>query len=144
MIQLREVTAENFWDIIGLEVGEEQKDLVTSNAISIAQAKVQPECRPLAVYNDDIPVGFVMYCIDRDDDEYWIYRLMIDKSYQSRGYGREAMNLVLDEIKRDSGRNKVFLGVDPTGIASVKLYESLGFRYNGQIFGKERIMVLEH
>ena len=144
MIQLKEITAENFWDIIDLEVSEDQNGLVTSNAVSIAQAKVQPECRPLAVYNDDIPVGFVMYCIDRDDGEYWIYRLMIDKRYQSKGYGRAAMNLMLDEIKKDTGRHRVFLGVDPLGIASVKLYESLGFSYNGQIFGKEHIMVLEY
>jgi len=144
LIQLKEITAENFWDIIDLEVSEDQNGLVTSNAVSIAQAKVQPECRPLAVYNDDIPVGFVMYCIDRDDGEYWIYRLMIDKRYQSKGYGRAAMNLMLDEIKKDTGRHRVFLGVDPLGIASVKLYESLGFSYNGQIFGKEHIMVLEY
>lgn len=117
---------------------------MASNAVSIAQSKVQPECIPMAIYNDETPVGFLMYCIDRDDNEYWIYRLMIDKKYQSNGYGRRAMELVLDIIRKDKSKNKVYLGVDKEGIASVKLYESLGFKYNNQVFGKEHIMVLQY
>jgi len=144
MIKLKEVNAENFWDIINLEVTQEQIDLVASNAVSLAQSTVQPECIPCAIYENETPVGFLMYCVDRDDSEYWIYRLMIDKQHQSKGYGREAMELVLDIIKQDNTRNKVYLGVDKAGIASVKLYESLGFKYNGQVFGKEYIMVLEY
>jgi len=144
MIKLKEVNAENLWDIISLEVSKEQIELVTSNAVSIAQSKVQPECIPLGIYNDETPVGFLMYCIDRDDNEYWIYRCMIDKKYQSNGYGRAAMESLLDIIKKDKSRKKIYLGVDKDGIASIKLYESLGFEYNGQIFGKEHIMVLKY
>ena len=144
MISLREVNADNFWDIVSLEVSENQQELVTSNAVSIAQSKVQPECIPLAIYREDTPVGFLMYCIDRDDGEYWIYRLMIDKRFQGNGYSKEAMMLVLDIIKEDKNRNKVLLGVDISGTVSVKLYESLGFVFNGQVFGKEHIMQLEY
>lgn len=100
MVTLKEITVDNFWDIIELEVGDDQRDLVTSNAVSIAQAKVQPECVPLAVYDGDVPVGFIMYCIDRDDGEYWIYRLMTDKRHQRKGYARQAMLLALAEIAK--------------------------------------------
>lgn len=144
MIHLKEINTENFWDIISLSVCKDQEDLVTSNAVSIAQAKVQPECLPLAVYSDDVPVGFLMYCVDRDDDEYWLYRLMIDQQYQGKGYGRAAMNLLLKRIGEDKSRNKVFLGVDPSGDSSVKLYQSLGFVFTGQVFGKEHIMVFKN
>ncbi|MBU5675423.1 GNAT family N-acetyltransferase [Alkaliphilus sp. MSJ-5] len=143
-ITLREITADNFWDIIELNVSEEQKELVASNAVSIAQSKVQPECIPMAIYSDDIPVGFIMYCIDRDDNEYWIYRLMIDKKFQSKGFGRRAMEIVINIIKKDCSRNKIYLGVDKQGVASVKLYEVLGFRFNGKVYGKEHIMVMEY
>ena len=53
MITLRPITKENFWDCIDLMVFPEQEHFVTSNAISIAQAKVQPECVPLAIYNEE-------------------------------------------------------------------------------------------
>ena len=144
MIKLKEVSTENFWEIIGLEVSEEQSELILSNAISIAQSKVQPECIPMGIYKDETPVGFLMYCIDSDDNEYWIYRIMIDKNHQSKGYGRTAMEQLLKMITEDKSRNKIYLGVDKKGAASVKLYESLGFNYNGQVFGKEHIMILEY
>ena len=70
LILFKEITKENFWDCVELMVTEEQVDFVTSNAVSIAQSKVQPECIPLAVYDDKIMVGFLMYCIDEDDGEY--------------------------------------------------------------------------
>jgi len=144
MISLREITIDNFWDIISLNVSDDQANLVVSNAISIAQSRVQPECIPLGIYNYDTPVGFIMYCIDRDDGEYWLYRLMIDKRYQGNGYSKEAMNLVLGKIKEDKTKRRVLLGVDISGKASVKLYESLGFKFNGQVFGKESIMQLDY
>ena len=87
MITLRPISKDNFWDCIDLAVHPEQQSFVTSNAISIAQSKVQPECIPLAIYHEDVMVGFVMYCLDTDDDEYWIYRLMIDQHYQNQGFG---------------------------------------------------------
>lgn len=144
MILLKEITRENFWDAVSLEVAPEQSDFVTSNAVSIAQSKVQPECIPLAVYDDELMVGFLMYCIDEDDGEYWIYRMMIDKDYQSKGYGKKTMQLLLDRIKEDKTRNKIFLGVHKESVAAVSLYECFGFKFNGQVFGSEHIMRLDY
>jgi diamine N-acetyltransferase len=143
MITLKEITRDNFWDCISLEVAPEQADFVTSNAVSIAQSKVQPECIPLAVYDDNLMVGFVMYCIDEDDGEYWIYRMMIDKNYQSKGYGKMVMKLLLDKIKEDSSHDKIFLGVHVESIA-INMYKNFGFEFNGQVFGKEYIMRLNY
>ena len=78
MVTLKEITAENFWDCIALRVSDAQADFVTPNAVSIAQAKVQPECIPLAVYSDDTLVGFAMYCIDGGR------RRVLDLSYDGR------------------------------------------------------------
>ncbi|MHB1150742.1 MAG: GNAT family N-acetyltransferase [Eubacteriales bacterium] len=121
-----------------------QAVFVTSNAVSIAQSKVQPECIPLIVYDDDLMVGFIMYCIDEDDGEYWIYRMMIDKKYQSNGYGKKAMITLLDIIKKDKNHNKVFLGVHKESIFAVNLYNSFGFAFTGQVFGNEYIMRLDY
>ncbi len=144
MILLREITRENFWGCIELSVNGEQNGFVTSNAVSIAQSKVQPECIPLAVYDDDLMVGFAMYCIDEDDGEYWIYRMMIDKKFQSKGYGKKAMSRLLEIIQKDKTHNKIFLGVHKESTYAVRLYKSLGFEFNGQTFGSEDIMVLNY
>lgn len=142
MITLQSITKENIWEILSLEVEESQKNLVASNAVSLAQAYVSPEAVPYAIYHDESPVGFVMYCLDPDDDEYWIWRLMVDKRYQARGYGYDAMLLVLQEIKKDPLKSKVFLGVEPEGVGSKKLYTKLGFRDTGRIQEGEEVWML--
>ena len=49
MITLQEIHMEQFWDVIDLSVRPEQAEFCTSNAVSIAQSKVQSECFPLAI-----------------------------------------------------------------------------------------------
>lgn len=144
MIELKEITSGNFWECIELSVDDGQQDYVTSNAISIAQAKVQPECIPLAIYDGDQMVGFLMYCLDTDDGEYWIYRMMIDKRYQSRGHGQAALARLLEIIKQDPAHHQVFLGVHQESNRAVHLYRRFGFDFTGQVFGKEHIMRLDY
>lgn len=144
MIQFKDVTTDNFWDCISLEVLKEQSEFVTTNAVSIAQSKVQEECITKVVYDDDTMVGFLMYCIDADDGEYWIYRMMIDHKFQSKGYGHKTLELLLDNIKKDTSKNKIYLGVHKESIPAVKLYKRFGFEFDGQVFGSEHIMKLDY
>ena len=69
--------------------------------------------------------------------------MMIDKNYQSKGYGKKSIELLLIKIKEDKNRNKIFLGVHRERLAAVKLYESFGFRFNGQVFN-EHIIRLDY
>jgi len=100
---------------------------VASNVFSLAQAYVQPECTPLAIYADETPVGFALYALDEEDREYWIYRLMIDKDYQGKGYGRQAMELLIAEIQNIPDRRVLYISFEPENVAAKQLYESLGF-----------------
>lgn len=143
MVELKEIGLENFDEVISLQVREDQRELVASNVESIAQAFVQPGCIPLAVYADDVPVGFLMYCIDPDDGEWWLYRFMIDARHQGKGYGRLALSQVLERARADKTRHRMFLGVEPSGVASQALYQTLGFRFDGRVYGKEHIMRLD-
>lgn len=85
-----------------------------------------------------------MYCIDEDDGEYWIYRMMIDQNSQSKGYGKAALRLLLEIIGKDKTHNKFFLGVHKESTSAVKLYQGTGFVFNGQVFGSEHIMRLDY
>ena len=106
--------------------------LVEEAVDSLAQAKAQPECVPLAVYDGDTLVGFAMYAMDVEDKEYWIYRLMVGQEFQSRGYGRKMLALVLDQIKQDPTHHMVYLSCNPENVWGRALYESVGFRPDGR------------
>ncbi len=135
MLSLVEIDRHNYLSILDLSVSEEQRSFVASNTYSLAQAFVQPECVPLALYAENKPVGFAMYCIDESDREYWIYRLMIDQRHQGRGYGRAAMLLLIDRIRSemDEQRHRIFISFEPENVVAKSLYESLGFVPDGRV-----------
>lgn len=78
------------------------------------------------------------------DDSYCILRLMIDKQYQNRGYGREAMKKILEFIRTFPAGPAQFCWIPykAENAAAKKLYESYGFRDNGEIIENEQITVL--
>ena len=110
---------------------------VTSNAFSLAQAKVEPEWRPRAIYLEDTIVGFAMYGVDRAHSFHFVTRLMIDR-YQRNGYGRRALTLVLGEIAAPRA-DEVFTSIVPGNEVAAALYASLGFAPTSSVieFGNE-------
>jgi diamine N-acetyltransferase len=142
MIQLKEVDRDNFFDVIDLKVAEEQKAFVATNLFSLAQAKAYPECECLAIYHDEVLVGFTMYCLDFDDKEYWIYRLMIDAKYQSKGYGKAAMEKLIERIQEDKEHHVLYLSFEPENERAKELYEKLGFAADGRVIEGEIVYKL--
>ena len=125
-------------------MADEQKKFVADNLFSLAQAKAFPECICLSIYHDDILVGFTMYCIDVDDYEYWIYRLMIDEKYQSKGYGKAAMEKLITRIKEDQEHQVIHISFEPENTWAKQLYEKLGFVADGRVIEEEIVYKLEY
>jgi diamine N-acetyltransferase len=144
LIELKEITLDNFWKVIELKVKDSQKKFVANNAVSIAQSKIQPECIPLAIYSDDILVGFLMYCIDRTDNNYWFYRVMIDENFQGKGYAKKAMEIIINKIKEDKTHNKIRISAVPENITAKELYKKFGFKLTGEMDDDEEIMELKY
>ncbi len=142
MVELRPVTKKNFETIINLEVSQVQQKYVASNLFSIAESKVFPECVPLGIYVKDTPVGFIMYAFNADDDSYWVCRLMIDRYFQGKGYGRQALSQVLDEIRKRPACSHINLSIEPGNVVAQKIYESLGFQKSGEMVDGEEVMRL--
>ncbi|SFM30325.1 diamine N-acetyltransferase [Paenibacillus sp. 1_12] len=156
MITLRKITLENRRAIFNLEVSEDQRRFVASNLSSVASCYVLATNGghpfPFAIYVDEQPVGFVMisYRITGyelptiADDSYCIVRLMIDKQYQNRGYGREAMKKILEFIRTFPAgpAHYCWISYIADNVVAKKLYESFGFRDNGESFDNELITVL--
>ena len=144
MIEFREIDRNNFFDVIKLGVADRQKEFVANNLFSLAQAKAFPECICLSIYHDDLLVGFTMYCIDDEDQEYWIYRVMIDEKYQSKGYGKAAMEKLIDRIKEDEKHEVIYISFEPENTWAKHLYEKLGFAADGRIIEGEVVYKLEY
>jgi diamine N-acetyltransferase len=70
---------------------------------------------------------------------------MIDKRYQGRGYGREAMKLALDFIRTwPCGKAEFcWISYEPENEIARKLYASLGFEETGEMDGDEIVAVLK-
>lgn len=108
---------------------------------------------PFVIYADEQPVGFVMlaYGITGYDEpsiaegNYCIMRLMIDKQHQNKGYGREAMKKILEFIRTYPAGSVQYCWIPykSENIVAKQLYESFGFRDNGEVFNEESIMVLQ-
>ena len=60
MVELREITEDNFEEVINLKVSKNQESFVSSVAYSLAQAWVYKETAfPFAIYENEVPVGFL-------------------------------------------------------------------------------------
>lgn len=129
---LKEITSENWEECIQLQPSEDQEHFIASNLYSLAQSKFLPNFETLAVYKDQAMVGFVMFGIDPDDSQYWIYRLMIDSNHQGKGYGIETMKQVIDRIREKPDTTDIMVAYHPENKAAASLYEKLGFKVVGK------------
>ncbi|MCR4684606.1 MAG: GNAT family N-acetyltransferase [Lachnospiraceae bacterium] len=146
MIELRKITEENFIDAFHLKLAPGQEEYVSHPIRSLAQAYVyRDQCRPFGIYNDGRMAGYVMVIYDYDIPEYDIWHMMIDQEYQGRGYGREALALVLDYIRTApfGDSNRVALTCNRNNSIALKLYESMGFSATGNEDGDEIEFVME-
>ncbi len=159
MLKLEKINGKNVWEILKLHVSEEQKSFVAGNDISIIEAYTtitgNGYAFPFGIYEEDTPIGFLMIGIDTDD--YWedapaiakgnynLWRLMIDKDYQKKGYGREAVRLALEYIKTfPCGEAQYcWLSYEPENVVAGRLYRSFGFVETGELDGEELIAVLK-
>lgn len=130
-VTLREITIETLPAICDLAVAPEQTAFVTSNAFSIAQAYFIPEAWFRAIYAGDNPVGFVMLHDDATNQEYHLWRFMIDARQQGRGYGRAALELLLAHVRTRPGATLLTTSCVPGPGGPRPFYEKLGFMYTG-------------
>jgi len=132
MISLRSIDQNNWEKCIQLKPKQEQQKFIASNLYSIAESQFLSGFVTRAVYFDEELVGFSMYGLDPEDDNYWIYRFMIDERFQGRGYGKDAMQLIIREIERKNDRTDViFLGYHPDNEGARQLYAKVGFKETG-------------
>ena len=159
MLKLKKINRKNVGEILKLEIFDNQKSFVATNNISIIEAYIaiteNNDVFTFGIYKDDTPIGFLMIGFDvNSDDEgapriakgnYNIWRLMIDKKFQGKGFGKKAIELALE-----------FINTFPYGIAKYcwlsyesdndiarQLYQSVGFVETDEKDGEEIVAILK-
>jgi diamine N-acetyltransferase len=134
-ISLKDVTADNWEAVADLELDSAQEDLVASNLYSIAESHYDPDARPRAIYAGKRVVGFLMYDVQRTKGklrEASIYRFMIDRKHQGKGYGRAALNKALEEIRAIPHVKRISISYMPENPVAGPFYASFGFKEVGR------------
>ena len=145
--ELRKIDSNNIEECIALSVAAEQTQYIASNEDSLKEADDNSAvARPFAIYVDNRMVGFTMFAFDEDyedpDDRYWLWRFMIDKDLQGRGYGRAALKAIIDYFD-DQGVGYIKLSTKESNISAISLYHKFGFRENGEMNDGEVVFQLD-
>ncbi|AKV55818.1 GCN5-like N-acetyltransferase [Bifidobacterium actinocoloniiforme DSM 22766] len=142
MVHLEEITKENFYQVIELKRPKEEP-YVASNVLSLAEAwlyRNDGQVRPQAIYADDTLVGFTMTYDELDRPVRSLWRILIPEEYTNKGYGSQALKLILAEAREQGGLEKVELSYVPGNTMAEHVYEQVGFRANGRIDDGEVVM----
>lgn len=112
-----------------LEVAENQQNYVCTSLVMLARVWLHRRFRPRVfnVYDGETAVGMGMYLDDPEKNAYDFCQLFIDKRYQGKGYGKAAVALVLDAMRKDGKYQKVSMCYVEGNDASRKLFEQFGF-----------------
>lgn len=146
MIEFREVTRENLNEIMRLDVLDHQKDQVAPNSVSIAHGNYSEVAWFRGIYNADEPVGFVMLSLNHKEKKYWIWRFMIDKNHQGKGYGRASIELIKKVMKKEVPEiTEIYLSYVPKEKDGADgFYKKVGFEDTGKMSNKEKIMCYKY
>lgn len=152
-IELRDITIENYFDVLNLEVQPNQRNFIASNSISLAEAYVYNKngdfIAPLAVYDKEILVGFVLIAYDRkigiSKGNYLLFRFMIDKRFQGLGYFKLTMDAVIDFVRTEpAGKaTSLWLSYEPENKHARSCYLHYGFKETGQVIEDEIVAIYD-
>jgi len=139
-IAIRTVTSENWRETLELTVRPQQQRFISEYspiaAIALAKAYVRPGgmiWAPYAIYASGMMVGFFTLAYEPDTtDQYWLFHFFIDQRYQGRGYGKTAMQRIIELVRRKQPRSQMLqLTVHPENLAAQRLYSVAGFQLTG-------------
>ena len=138
-VSLREVTSETVRDILRLSdtLQPPQSHMVAPNAVSIAQAHFEPRAWFRAIYADETPVGFIMLYDAPEEPTYFLWRLMIATPHQGKGFGRRAVEMLIERVKTRPGATELLVSCHEGEGSPEGFYHKLGFRRNGKMYDNE-------
>ena len=148
MIHLEKINRDNWRQATFVTTDPERKcpldeKWVTSAAFSIVQSVYEPEWESRLIMDDETIVGFVFYGWWKEKDAPLFCRYMIDIDHQGKGYGKAALPIVINEMKKQYNPKKIYLTLEEGNEKAIHLYKDFGFVPTGEKDEGEDVYVLE-
>ncbi|WP_241904588.1 GNAT family N-acetyltransferase, partial [Vibrio sp. 10N.286.55.C11] len=138
-IELRKINHANFYQICQLQVAESQLNHVDSNAISLAEANFMDFPWFRGIYANNEPVGFILINADTSSGKFSLWRFMLDKNQQSKGYGRKAIELLRLKLFSEFGVLNLYTSVVTSSDSPKGFYLNCGFVPTGNLVAGREI-----
>ena len=127
-VYLQPVTATNWKACIALELAPGQENFLPSNLYSIAESQFYEQAKSKAIYNEEHQlVGYALFGRDIFTHRWKIFRIMIDKFHQRKGYGEGAMREIIKRISKETDGHEILICYQDQNEAARRLYTKLGF-----------------
>jgi diamine N-acetyltransferase len=145
VITLRPLTDDNLAALEALRIEPFQEQFVNNVSDALQEAKDEPGGRAIqfGLYDDDTPVGFVMISDEVDGPDYiahYLWKLLIDRDKQRRGYGTAALDLVSTYF-RDRGSEEMWTTAGEGEGSPIPFYERYGFVRTGDIIFDNEVLL---
>ena len=146
-MRIEPITAQNRAAVLALDVAPAQRRHIETTQECLEEANTSSSWHPVALYVGEDLVGFAMYGqfpgwtgADKTE-QVWLDRLLIDARYQHKGYGNEALVLLLARLEAEYCTDRIYLSVYGDNDRAIALYAKHGFVFTGEYDTKgEKVM----
>jgi len=147
----RPVHRDHLFELIALEVRPDQRDLVTANLFTFAEAAYEPGSAVWGLWVGPVPVGLMAMIDFRgtpdpysevDPDAAYLWRLMITAEHQGKGHGSAALVLAAG-VAQEWGFARMMAGVMDAAHSNLPFYLRHGFRATDRVAQGDRMITLD-
>lgn len=136
MIKLIDINEQNWLDVVSLSVKEEQKEFLDKPIGIVARGYVYRSCNA-RVYGISDNGHIIGVALVKDMDEepacYDLQQFMIDRHFQNKGCGTEALRLILSLLLKEGKYSQVEVCVNKSNAAALWMFKKVGFEDTGYI-----------
>lgn len=129
MIKLIDVTEQNWLDVVSLS-GQEKQKLFEKPIGIVAKGYIYRSCnaRVYGISNDDCIIGIALVKnVEEKPACYDLQYFMIDCRFQNKGYGTEALRLILSLLSKERKYSQVKVCVNKDNTMALQMYRKAGF-----------------
>ena len=136
MVRLIDIDQDNWAQVARLAVGEDQRGFLDSPLGILARgyAYRAARARVIGIAEGDVLVGVALVKdLDEEPACYDLQQFMIDARYQGRGYGTQALRLILADLEGERKYDCVEVCVKREDVLALHVYAKVGFVDTGYV-----------
>jgi diamine N-acetyltransferase len=138
VVSLRPVTRENVRAVCELELADHQHRLVAPASFTVAEGHYEPGALLRAIYSGEEPAGVLL--VEVETGTPYLVRFMVDVARQRQGIGRQAVELLVEEL-REQGWTSLETSFLPVEDGAEGFWRRCGFTDTGRTLHGEPMFV---